>query len=255
MKIHESLSFPSHRLNVISYNKNYFDNKKLIGWYETVSNRVFNAVEKQQFPQKKITCHIFNRDNPEQLNIQMMFVAGAMVLQIECTGGVLIHGALAEINGKGVILAGPGGAGKSTASKRLPPTWRSHCDDATLVVMDSEGTYRAHPWPTWSRFWCGEEGGCWNVEYSVPIKGIFYISRSEFDYVEQIEKWKTSTLLMAAAEQVNAVSQRGLSNDEIRKIRLQRFNNICNISTVVPGYLLKMGKDGDFWRKIEEILV
>ena len=44
-------------------------------------------------------------------------------------GEVLLHGALAEKDGIGVILAAPGGTGKTTASDRLLAPWRSRCDE------------------------------------------------------------------------------------------------------------------------------
>ena len=52
-------------------------------------------------------------------------------------GGVMLHGGLATVplapGPGGVLLAGRSGVGKSTASRRLPPTWRSLADDVTLV--------------------------------------------------------------------------------------------------------------------------
>ena len=65
--------------------------------------------------------------------------------EAQARGGILIHGALAEREGSGVILAAPGGTGKTTASNRLPAPWRSLCDDSTLVVRDPQGNYWAHP--------------------------------------------------------------------------------------------------------------
>jgi len=41
--------------------------------------------------------------------------------QAQAFGGVLIHGALAERDGMGVILAAPGGTGKSTAATGFLP--------------------------------------------------------------------------------------------------------------------------------------
>ena len=87
----------------------------------------------------------------------------------EKNGGLLVHGALAEWNGIGVILAGPGGVGKTTASKRLPRPWRSLSDDNTLIVKSPDGTYWAHPWPTWSRYRQGDMSGSWDVQAAVKL--------------------------------------------------------------------------------------
>ena len=42
--------------------------------------------------------------------------------------------------------------------------------------------------------------------------------------------------------------------DEIRELRLERFENICALAKTVPGYRLHMSLNGTFWQKIEEIL-
>ena len=97
-----------------------------------------------------------------------------------------MHGALAEENGIGVILAAPGGTGKTTASDRLPAPWRSLCDDTTLVVRDSQGKYWGHPWPTWSRFLEGGPGGTWEVQEAVPLRGVFFLSQAPEDLTEPL---------------------------------------------------------------------
>ena len=53
--------------------------------------------------------------------VQMMKIIHRDVLARD---GLFLHGALAERNGFGVILAGPSGVGKTTASVRLPSPWR-----------------------------------------------------------------------------------------------------------------------------------
>jgi SynChlorMet cassette protein ScmC len=74
---------------------------------------------------------------------RVMAVSYVFSRAVEARGGLLIHGALAEWNGKGVILAGKSGVGKSTASARLTPAWRSLSDDATLIVPDGPMRYKA----------------------------------------------------------------------------------------------------------------
>ena len=68
------------------------------------------------------------------MTLQLMRVSQIVANASEEKGGLLVHGALVEWNGTGVILAGPGGVGKTTASKRLPSTWRSLSDDTALIV-------------------------------------------------------------------------------------------------------------------------
>jgi SynChlorMet cassette protein ScmC len=185
---------------------------------------------------------------------QLMGASLGICLDAEHRGGVLIHGALAENEGRGVILAGPDGIGKTTASLRLLHPWRSLCDDLTLVVRDQRGTYWAHPWPTWSRFINGREGGAWKVEDAVPLKGIFFLSRSQQEHIKPVGVGQTTCLLVDSAEQAWWRLLRGVAEDMIRKIRLQRFQNICSLAQTVPGYLLHLSLTGAFWQKIEKFI-
>jgi SynChlorMet cassette protein ScmC len=68
----------------------------------------------------------------------------------EKNGGGPAHAALAELNGKGILIAAHGGTGKSTCSIRLPSYWTPLSDDMSLIVKDSNKNYRVHPMPTWS---------------------------------------------------------------------------------------------------------
>ena len=50
----------------------------------------------------------------------------------------------------------------------------------------------------------------------------------------------------------------GLDTDfdqiKIQKLRTRRFNNICELTKVVPSYLLHCSLEGAFWEKIEQEL-
>ena len=125
-----------------------------------------------------VVCRIRKPENNDELAIQLMKMSLIFCSHIESQGGLLIHGALAEKHGIGVILAGPGDVGKTTASGRLPAPWISLSDDCTLIVRDGKGGYRTHPWPTWSTFMYGGPGGSWDVQYSVPLKAIFVLKQN-----------------------------------------------------------------------------
>jgi SynChlorMet cassette protein ScmC len=174
--------------------------------------------------------------------------------KVQAGGGVLIHGALAERAGIGVILAAPGGTGKTTASNRLPAPWRSLCDDATLVVRDAQGCYWAHPWPTWSRFINDGPGGVWDVQRAVPLKGIFFLAQAKADRAERIGSGHAVSMLVEAVKQASMFMAQCFSAEEIRKVHLQRFHNICALSGVVPAHILHLGLTGAFWTEIEQAL-
>jgi len=186
--------------------------------------------------------------------VQMMTLGKTLVLRCLQDGGLLIHGALVERDGYGIILAGPGTVGKSTASRRIPLPWRAVSDDATLVVRDTNGRYRAHPWPTWSRFLDGGPGGSWDVQKAVPVKGIFCLAQAAEDRVERVGRGQAVSLLGEAVGQISAFMVPGLSPEELRVLRLEQFNNLCLMARVVPVHVLHISLTGHFWREIERAL-
>ena len=174
--------------------------------------------------------------------------------EAQARGGVLIHGALAERDGIGVILAAPGGTGKTTASNRLPTPWSSLCDDTTLVVRDLQGKYWAHPWPTWSRFLDGGPGGTWDVQSAVPVKGIFFLAQAVEDRVERLGPGHAVSLLVECVRQTSAFMAPGLLKEELRALHLERFNNLYDLVRVVPVHVLHTSLTGTFWQEIEQAL-
>jgi SynChlorMet cassette protein ScmC len=174
--------------------------------------------------------------------------------EAQARGGILIHGALAERDGKGVILAAPGGTGKTTASNRLPVPWRSLSDDTTLVVRDRQGTYWAHPWPTWSRFLDGGPGGTWDVQNAVPLEGIFFLVQSIAGRLERIGPGQAVSLLGECAGQVSTFMDPGLWKKEIHALYLERFDNLCALVRAIPAHLLHLSLTGTFWKEMEQAL-
>ncbi len=178
----------------------------------------------------------------------------ALCLLAQARGAALLHGALAEREGRGVVLAGPGGVGKTTLSRRMALPWHSLSDDATLVVRDAQGAYWAHPWPTWSQFITDGPGGTWDVQHAVPLRGIFFLARAERDLAERVGAGHAVTLLVEVAEQAWWGMTPHMSNEEKRASRLQRFDNICALAKAVPCYRLDFTLTGEFWREIERVM-
>ncbi|MDD8012525.1 MAG: SynChlorMet cassette protein ScmC [Acidobacteriota bacterium] len=174
--------------------------------------------------------------------------------EAQARGGVLIHGALAEREGLGVILAAPGGTGKTTASNRLPAPWRSLCDDTTLVVRDPHGGYWAHPWPTWSRFLDNGPGGSWEVQNAVPVKGIFFLVRALADRAERIGQGRAVSMLGECTGQVSTFMAPGLWKKELHDLHLEQFANLCSLARAVPAHLLHISLTGSFWHEIDHTL-
>jgi SynChlorMet cassette protein ScmC len=191
----------------------------------------------------------------EGLTVALMQRLGwAIASQAELSSGVLLHGALAEWEGKAVILAGPGGVGKSTASRRLPEHWVSWSDDAALVVRDAIGAYWAHPWPTWSQFVFGPPGGTWQVERALPLRAVFFLEQGACEAAERVRAAHSICALIRSTEEVAPAHLLDLTEDETRRLRLRRLDNVSGIARIIPCYRLCVTLSGAFWQEMEKAL-
>jgi SynChlorMet cassette protein ScmC len=202
----------------------------------------------------RITCVVGPPNTDDLLAVHLVRLSRVIVAFAEARGGVLLHGALAERDGYGVLLAGPAGVGKTTASQRLPSPWQSLCDDTTLVVRGQDGVYRAHPWPTWSRFMLGGPGSTCDVQRAVLLKGIFFLVQSGDNRGEPLNAAQTTCLLVESAEQIWASMLHELSKQHIRSQRLGRFANVCALARAVPSYHLRLSLTSPFWKEIERVI-
>lgn len=181
--------------------------------------------------------------------IQMMKIIRRDVLARE---GLFLHGALAERNGSGAILAGPSGVGKTTASIRLPGPWRSLSDDMTLVVRDARGRYWGHPWPTWSFFFENSNSGRkWDVSYAVPIKGLFFLTQAGEDRAERIGAGQATGMLLETARQASCLLDDKSSNEDLTAMNLRSFNNACILAKSTKSFILNVSLDGQFWNEMD----
>ncbi|GAB6286522.1 MAG: hypothetical protein STSR0009_27230 [Methanoregula sp.] len=170
-------------------------------------------------------------------------------------GGMLIHGALAERDGYGVILAAPGGTGKTTASNRLPPPWHSLSDDATLVVRDRAGMCRAHPRPTWSRFADNGPGGSWDVQQSVPLAALFFLSRSDDDLAEPLDAGEAAAFVIESVHQIMGTAGRtGCTLEESASLCGLELAAVTALADRIPAWQLKISRTGAFWEVIASVL-
>ena len=192
--------------------------------------------------------------DPDMVALQLMKLSLVVARDVESRGGLLLHGGLAERGGLGAALAGPAGAGKTVASRRLSPPWQSLSDDATLVVRGREGQYWAHPWPTWSRFMFGGPGGSWDVQHKVALRGIFFLVHADTDSVRPLEKVRSIGLLMRSAQEAHGHDGRPESSHAIRAEHLQRFENVCALTRAVPCYRLGLTLEGAFWNEVEPLV-
>lgn len=202
-------------------------------------------------PRKWDNCKPSDEESLQLYDIffQMMKIIRRDVLARD---GLFLHGALAERNGFGVILAGPSGVGKTTASIRLPGPWRSLSDDVTLVVRDDQGRYWGHPWPTWSFFWeSNNSGRKWDVSYAVPLKGLFFLVQAREDRAERIGAGQATGMLLETAQQASGRLDHKSSNEDLKAMNLQLFNNACIMAKNMKSFILKVSLNGQFWNEMD----
>jgi hypothetical protein len=198
------------------------------------------------------------RDSSASLDVRVAScladISLAVAEAVQARGGLLLHGGLAENQpgGYGAILAGPSDAGKSTASRRLHWPWRSLSDDAVLVVRDRGGAYWAHPWPTRSAFLPWGSGGSWDVGYAVLLKGIFYLERGEYIHAERLGPGRAACLLTQSAEQALWPSGLSYPQGHVRRLRGERFSNVCALAQAVPAFHLRMDRVSPFWEAMAQ---
>jgi len=194
----------------------------------------------------------YGTSGEEEVHLQQLSTVLARVAHEH--GAVLLHAALAAKGDAGLVLVGPGGAGKTTAVSRLPPPWRGLSDDACLAVPDTEGHWRCHPWPTWSRFLWGGEGGEWDVCRSVRIAGIFFLLRSDTDCAEPVGRGRAAALLAASARQAIPDVSLGFAGEELRRWNAERFEIVSLLAASVPCFILRISLTGRFWEAVEKTL-
>ena len=220
-----------------------------------------------------VVCGLPALGNDDLLAIAMARLALVVARAAQARGGLLLHGALAAVPNpgappvpegaaddalRGVLLAGPGTVGKSTASRRLPEPWRSLSDDATLVVRDERGRYLAHPWPTWSRFHLDSgvagPGGRWDVQRAVPLHAVFFLSQAAEDRVEPLARCPAAALLLESAQPVTRPMTRLLDEREVRALHLEQLAAAERMALALPAFSLRLSLTGSFWREIEGVL-
>jgi len=170
-------------------------------------------------------------------------------------GGIPLHAALLEVEGKAVAIAAPGNTGKTTCATRVPAPWRAMSDDLCLVVPDHHGTYVAHPFPTWSRYFWGQVcDDRWAVEQSVPLHAIFFLEQATSDGVVSTGAGEAAAGIAYSADQILRVFYRRLASDRARDYREKVFENACILAGTIPAYRLRATLDGRFWEAIEAVV-
>jgi hypothetical protein len=105
-------------------------------------------------------------------------------------GGMLVHAAGIDFNGKGYIFPGQSGAGKSTLTQQfVGKEGMDLLTDDRMVIRKLDGSFQAFgtPWP-------GEAGIALNKK--VPLSGIFFIHHGKTNRIEGIVPQKALERLL-----------------------------------------------------------
>jgi len=192
--------------------------------------------------------------DPRRVKEQMRHVLFPVYESTVCSGGLPLHAALVEHDGRGVLLVGRSGVGKSTACRRLPHRWSVLCDDMALAVRTTGGGFRVHPLPTWSVVRAGEKEQTWDIKRSVSLRAIFFLTQAVEDEVIPAGGAMASVILTDAAMTVFYSLQAGPGLLEKSPLFSNLFANAATMAQVVPSYILRLSLTGCFWEKIEEVL-
>lgn len=169
-------------------------------------------------------------------------------------GGTPVHATLAALEGKGVLIAGAGGTGKSTCNLRLPDYWERLCDDQALILDVGNGNFRLHPLPTWSDHLWRESKKQWHVERSVPLQAVFFLEQAPRDEALPLNDPSEAVLkYLEAAKQVWQPVWSKVKQEEKRVQSAQLFDNVTRMARVVPAYRLRATLAGEFWKEMEKV--
>jgi len=211
----------------------------------------------KRLPQEKnrrVVCNVGPVGVGDIFAVHLLNISQLLASYCEAKGGLLLHAALVCKEKSGIVLLGESGSGKTTASRRIPPPWRSCCDDYTLIVRDANGLYWAHPWPTWSLFFQQGPGGSWPTREALPLRAIFLLQPAADEGWIAMSNSQKIEAVLAAVEQATWSTIMNLEKKQRRSIRMHRLQNSIALAKAVPGYHLRLTLNGKFWEAMEKAL-
>ncbi len=169
---------------------------------------------------------LFRRGNLHSLTMfpsDQILLARAFANRRAC----LFHAAGMVINGKGLLLVGHSGAGKTTAAKMLKKKGAVLCDDRIIVRRHPEGL-RIHG--TWSHGDLADVSAA-----SAPLSAVLFLEKAGVNRLVPVKKQRETARLL-----VQYVVKSLVTADWWEKI----LALIENIAGEVPAYKLRFDKSG-----------
>jgi hypothetical protein len=153
-------------------------------------------------------------------------------------GGMIIHSAGWRVNDSGWIFAGKSGAGKSTISNLIvEATGGTFLSDDRIIVRKIGQEYFMYgtPWP-------GDAG--YAVNESVPLKGIFFLSKGEINSIVKLSPAQAIPRLMPV------VSVPWYDRDKV-DLMMEFLNDLIG---ALPMYELTFVPDKSIVRHLREFI-
>lgn len=169
-------------------------------------------------------------------------------------GGISLHAGMVGRNEMCVLVAAPGGVGKSTTCSRFPKSWVVHGDDEVIVIGNENGELIAYPFPTWSNFLIGKEPKRWHVTRGFAVKAIYFLYHSKINSVKQMSESKSAVLINQSARQI---VRRGweLSGEEKKKaLQKKVIDAAVRMAKSASCFELHLSQDEPFDDLIESSL-
>jgi SynChlorMet cassette protein ScmC len=221
------------------------------GW----RGRISHSLEDWRHPAVlDVVFRLHQTESPRRVKEQMRHALLPVYESAVSGGGFPIHCALVEHEGRGLLLVGKSGAGKSTACLRLPPGWNALADDMVLSLRAPGGGFRVHPLPTWSAVEPGSRTRSWDIGQNVPLSAIFFLSQAADDAVIPAGRAMASVILAEAAMTIFNSVNSGSRAFETSPLKGDIFANAAAMVNAVPSYILRLTLGGRFWEKLEEAL-
>jgi|WetSurMetagenome_2_1015567.scaffolds.fasta_scaffold01116_7 SynChlorMet cassette protein ScmC len=203
---------------------------------------------------REIVCGLHETQDFNQVRAQMRCALFPVYDAIVRRGGLPLHGALVEREGRGVLLIGKSGVGKSTACRRLPLRWDVLGDDLALAVRRPGGGFAAHPLPTWSAVGPNLEKCAWDIRRGVHLSAVFFLTQAVEDVILPAGRAMATVVLADAAMTIFESVRVHEHSLEKKLLGGNAFANAAAMAKSVPTYILRLSLTGQFWEKIEEVL-
>jgi SynChlorMet cassette protein ScmC len=125
-------------------------------------------------------------------------------------------------------------------------------DDEVLIVAREDGTFYAHPFPTWSDlfFQRRESPRAWRTSFGVRLSGIYFLEQAAIDRSAPLERQQAPMRITSGSLQAMQRFQHLLPSAKKRELYRRIFDNACQMVKRVPCHSLKATLNGSFWEEM-----